>query len=103
MASVLLAAGSASIAAAGLLLIGVFVGSETGFRQRITGEMAYLHVCKYRYLSGVRLVVSPTIVYASQAEANEQFCPPLDIGHPLDLGATGFVANPFDAIANRPD
>ncbi len=94
----LVVAGSASIIAAALLLTGVFVGSGTGFRQRPSGEMAYLHVCKYLYFSGVRRVVSPAVIYASQAEANEQFCLPLDIGHRLDLSAAGFYENPFEAI-----
>jgi hypothetical protein len=98
-----LVAGSASIVGAALLLIGVFVGSGTGFRQRPGGGMAYMHVCKYLYFSGVRRAVSPAVIYASQAEANEQFCLPLDIGHPLDLGAARFYENPFEAIARARD
>jgi len=86
-----------------LLSTGVFVGHETGFRQRGHGEMAYLHVCKYLYFSGIRHAVSPSVVYASQAEASAQFCLPFDIGHPVELGATGFYDDPFSAIIHSSD
>ena len=98
--TVLIAAASVCVIVVGLLSIGVFVGWETGYRQRGDGNMAYMHVCQYLHLSGLRLAVNPVVEFASPFQASKQSCSLFDIGHPLDLGAAGFYETQFEAAAH---
>jgi hypothetical protein len=54
---------------------GILVGARVRVIERPYGE-AYLHICRYLYVNGIREVVNPQVVIATREKADEQFCPP---------------------------
>jgi hypothetical protein len=64
-----------ALAAWHVLSIGVLVGSEIREIQRPYGA-AFIHVCKYLYINGIRTLPYPQIVLESHAQGENAFCPP---------------------------
>jgi hypothetical protein len=54
---------------------GILIGSDVQTITRPYGE-AYIHKCRYLYLSGIREVIDPQVVIETHEIADQQFCPP---------------------------